>query len=205
MAVSLVQEGSGFPYIAPPVYKYLHVCSAELSTIEPTVDDVPNLEVTSFIKKVQNIADCKRKWCFRPLPFSFLDHQVNMASDDLSLKTVCLNELTAILEARYILPVTSIGMEGKPELIRTLLLHHSLLRSKAELDQLKSGLAALGVLDAMSQYPTILEPSFVAGKQTPLTAANAFFSARAMQFSTCYADHITILLITTIQTRCEIS
>ena len=64
MAMSLVQEGSGFPYIAPPVYKYL--CSAEFSTIEPTVDDVQNLEATSFIEKVQNIADCKRKLCFRP-------------------------------------------------------------------------------------------------------------------------------------------
>lgn len=79
------------------------------------------------------------------------------------------------LEAGYTLAVTSIGMGGKSELLRTLMLHHTLLRNKAVLDQLKSGLSALGVLDAMSKYPTILEPYFVAGKQTPLTAGNGFF------------------------------
>ena len=53
MAMSLVQEGSGFPYFAPPVYEYL--CGAELSSIKVTVDDVPNLEVRAFIEEVQNI------------------------------------------------------------------------------------------------------------------------------------------------------
>ena len=106
---------------------------------------------------------------------------------------MCLNQLSAILEAGYILPVTSIRMEGKPELLRALLIHHTLLRSKAELDQLKSGLTAIGVSEAISQHPTILEPYFVAGKQPPLTAGSAFFSAHAI-----YAHHITIpLLITT--------
>lgn len=59
MAMSLVQEGSGFPYIAPPVYEYL--CGAELSTIDPTIEDVPNLEVKSFIEEVLKIADSKKK------------------------------------------------------------------------------------------------------------------------------------------------
>ena len=83
--------------------------------------------------------------------------------------------MDVILESGYTLPVTCIGMGGKSELLRTLMLHHSLLRSKAVLDQLRSGLSALGVSDAMSKYPTILEPYFVAGKQPPLTAGNAFF------------------------------
>lgn len=38
------------------------------------------------------------------------------------------------------------------------------------LDQLKSGLDVLGVLDAMTKWPRILEPFFVGGKQGLLTA-----------------------------------
>ena len=60
MAMSLLQEGSGFPYIAPPVCKYL--CGAELWMIDPTIEDVPNLEVKSLIEEVLNIADSKKKW-----------------------------------------------------------------------------------------------------------------------------------------------
>ena len=102
----------------------------------------------------------------------FFNHQIYNAPDEESLRKVCLEEVGMILEAGYTLPVSCIGMEGKPELLRTLMLHHCLLRSKAILDQLKLGLSALGVLDALSKYPTILEPYFVAGKQPPLTAGN---------------------------------
>lgn len=56
------------------------------------------------------------------------------------------------------------------------MLHHCLLRSKAGLDQLRSGLSTLGVLDVMCKHPTALEPYFVAGKQPPLTAGNTLFS-----------------------------
>ena len=59
MAMSLLQEGSGLPYIVPPVYKY--VCGDELSMINPTIEDVPNLEVKSLIEEVLNIADSKKK------------------------------------------------------------------------------------------------------------------------------------------------
>ena len=50
------------------------------------------------------------------------------------------------------------------------MLHYTLYRNKAVLDQLKSGLATLGVLNAMTKYPQVLEPFFVAGLQPSLTA-----------------------------------
>ena len=84
--------------------------------------------------------------------------------------------MDVILKSGYTLPVTCIGMGGKSELLRTLMLHHCLLQSKAGLDQLRSGLSAPGVFIVMSKYPAILEPYFVAGKKPPLTACNAFFS-----------------------------
>ena len=50
MAMSLVQEGSGFPFMAPPVYHYL--CGIEMSSIHVTVDDTPIQEVTALIEEV---------------------------------------------------------------------------------------------------------------------------------------------------------
>ena len=156
-----------------------YLCSVELSSIDVTVDDVPNPEVKDLIEQVYTstrifitcLQICNEIHSHFPFP-----HQIDNAPDEPSLRKVCLKEVDVILESGYTLPVTCIGMGGKSELLRILMLHHALLRSKAGLDQLRLGLSALGVLDVMSKYPAILEPYFVAGKQPPLTAGNAFFS-----------------------------
>ena len=51
MAMSLVQEGSGFSFMAPPMYKYL--CGIEMASIDVTVKDVPNEEVKALIEEVR--------------------------------------------------------------------------------------------------------------------------------------------------------
>ncbi len=68
---------------------------------------------------------------------------------------------------------TTITMARKQELVHILMLHYTLLRNKAVLDQLKAGLSTLGVLDAMAKYPTLLEAFFISGQQPPLTAGIA--------------------------------
>ena len=45
---------------------------------------------------------------------------------------------------------------------------HSL--SKAATDQFKAGMCVAGVVEALCQYPHLLEGYFVANKATPLTA-----------------------------------
>lgn len=50
MAMSLVQGGSGYPFIAPPVYDYL--CDIDLLKIEITVEDIPIAEIRRFVQKV---------------------------------------------------------------------------------------------------------------------------------------------------------
>ena len=50
MAVSVLQDGSGFPYFALPVYQY--VCGADIATIDVQVEDVPNIEVKALIEEV---------------------------------------------------------------------------------------------------------------------------------------------------------
>ena len=51
MAISLLQEGSGFPFFAPPIYQYL--CGADIATIEVAMEDIPDFEVRNLIEEVQ--------------------------------------------------------------------------------------------------------------------------------------------------------
>ena len=48
LAMSLVQDGSGFPYVAPPLFEYL--CG--MSTIDMTKEDVPSYEVQQLLQQV---------------------------------------------------------------------------------------------------------------------------------------------------------
>ena len=51
MSMNLLQGGSGFPYLAPPVYQY--ISGVELSALDVSVEDVANFELQSMIKEVQ--------------------------------------------------------------------------------------------------------------------------------------------------------
>ena len=51
MAMSLVQGGSGFPYMAPPMYDYL--CGVEIPSIKVAIDDVPSCEVRQLLQQVE--------------------------------------------------------------------------------------------------------------------------------------------------------
>ena len=55
------------------------------------------------------------------------------------------------MEAGYTKPVTAITMTGKAEFMDVRKFHYTLYCNKAVLDQLKSGLDVLRVMDAMIQ------------------------------------------------------
>ena len=86
-----------------------------------------------------------------------------------------------IIEAGYNKPIRT---ASKQEIRRILKLHYTLFRNKSCMDQLKSGLAALGVLDAMAQYSHILRPFFQCGWRDPLTAGICNIM-RLVKFITC--------------------
>ena len=86
------------------------------------------------------------------------------------MKSTCANACDIIVDAGYTLPVTAVTLRRRSELVRTIMLHAVLLRNKLELDQLKTGLSTLGVLEAMSKNQNIMEPYFVSGKRPKLTA-----------------------------------
>ena len=53
MAMSLVQEGSIFSFMAPPMYMYKYLCGIEMASIDVTVEDVPNEEVKALNEEVR--------------------------------------------------------------------------------------------------------------------------------------------------------
>ncbi|XP_062519771.1 uncharacterized protein LOC134194818 isoform X2 [Corticium candelabrum] len=143
MAMSIVQGSIGFSFCAPPVYEYL--CGKEMTDIKVEIADVPNSETRELLKQIEVVAD------------------------DSTLQDICSSGIDVLIEAGYTKPVSQISLENKTEVAKTLVIH-TLYRSKAVLDQLKSGLATLGLLDAMSKHPQILEPLFVFGNRVALTA-----------------------------------
>ena len=56
MAMCLLHGGSGFPYLAPPMYDYL--CGEDASSIKVSAEDVPNVEVTQLLQKVTTQCVC---------------------------------------------------------------------------------------------------------------------------------------------------
>ena len=71
-------------------------------------------------------------------------------------------------------------MADKQELIHIITLHHTLLKCKAELDQLKGGLQALGVGDAMKAHPDLFEKFFTEAGLTTMTAGTNFFTKKVL-------------------------
>ena len=99
--------------------------------------------------------------------------QINKAEDAQALRQVCLQAVDTTIGAGYTLPGTSLQLGDRGHLIQTLRLHYVLLRSKAVLDQLITGLSSLGVLDSIRENPGMFEPYFIADEQAKLTSCKS--------------------------------
>lgn len=96
--------------------------------------------------------------------------QIREAEDDAGLRTVCLTEADIFLNSGYSKPITAVKLSDRDNLLKTIKLHHCLLRMKADIDQFQLGLATLGVGDAIKAHPQLFEPLFAHNKTAPLTA-----------------------------------
>lgn len=96
--------------------------------------------------------------------------QIMDCVDADGLRKVAMANIDLILECGWSKPVLSLQLGQKEELKRVLCLHHVLLKSKAEMDQLREGLATLGVADIMKKHPACLESFFVFTPSKVLTA-----------------------------------
>ena len=73
----------------------------------------------------------------------------------------------------YRKPVSSTTTKDKESIVSALVDYHLLIKVKAEMDQLKTGLASLGFLQELQSNPKLWEPYFMA-VQDPLNAGNFY-------------------------------
>ena len=81
-----------------------------------------------------------------------------------------LEGLDHISEAGYSKLFTAMSLALKKELCNILRCHFTVYRNILVMNQLKTDLAELDVLDAMTRFPNLFEPFFICDKQGPLTA-----------------------------------
>lgn len=70
-------------------------------------------------------------------------------------------------------PPNTLKMEDKITTVKSIALHHVLLRSKAEIDQFIERLECLGTRDMLKMYPQILFTYYMVGGHSILTAGKA--------------------------------
>ena len=73
-------------------------------------------------------------------------------------------------------------------LIRTVKMHFTILKCKAELDQLKNGLS-MGVREALCSHSDLLSPLFISTKATPLTSGMLHYHF------VLFIDHLTFICL----------
>ena len=72
-------------------------------------------------------------------------------------------------------PLISIKLSDRKEISRAIALHYTHLQCLAEVEQLKKGLASLGLLDIMQKNPDIVAPFFTSNNHQNLTAGIKMF------------------------------
>ena len=75
-----------------------------------------------------------------------------------------------LLTQGLVSPFLRSKMEDADVIFHCIALHHTILKSKAELDDLCSGLDVLGVRDMIKNHPDLLRPFFTDTREDILTA-----------------------------------
>ena len=89
--------------------------------------------------------------------------QMKKATTNEELRSLCLKDdnVQFIMDAGYSRPLTFVSITDKDRLLSVVTKHYTLLRNKADLDQLREGLSALGIGKMMAEHPDMMEPFFV--------------------------------------------
>ena len=78
--------------------------------------------------------------------------------------------MDVIITAGYTRPLYNATLQNKNDIINCVTLYHTILKTKAELDQLKSGLSTLVVGYALSKHPNLFTSCFTEIHETQLTS-----------------------------------
>ena len=85
-------------------------------------------------------------------------------------------------DAGVTVPSSSLTVEQIDDITHSLMMHYLVFSCKAELDQLKQGLAELEVLKLLHNHPALFKPLFVACGKPKLTADSV-----AATFNVCWS------------------
>ena len=94
-----------------------------------------------------------------------------------------MQALDTLIDCGVTKPVAKLGLQDVNAVIRTVALHTTILRVKAELDQFACGLKEAGMLDFIRAYPEFFRPMFV-NQHEELTAGLIFNSV-------CFCTYLT--------------
>ena len=86
------------------------------------------------------------------------------------MREVAGRNIDLLLECGYTKPVALLKLDDKSDLVHAVTLHKVVLSSLAELDQFRSGLAALGVRDSLQQYHELHASFYCMGSGDSLTS-----------------------------------
>jgi hypothetical protein len=93
------------------------------------------------------------------------------ASSEQELQEVVGEQFSVLNDCGFVKPFTGVKIEDKADIVQSICLHHVILRSKAEIDQLTEGLRSCGVLDEIRQNRDLTRSFFtIDGNPEKLTA-----------------------------------
>lgn len=85
-------------------------------------------------------------------------------------KVLAQQNVDCLVNAGFTNPVCRLTLADRTEIIKIVALHHALLQSKAELDQLVEGLSVNGVAGMLRDYPDLVKPFFTSSENQAISA-----------------------------------
>lgn len=96
--------------------------------------------------------------------------QLQQTEDESKFHDLLASQSDLICDSGYQKPTATSTLANKHEIVTTIFLHQTVYSCLAELDQLKSGLNVLGVVDEISKFPEMLVDFFTSANRRRLTA-----------------------------------
>ncbi|XP_019857667.1 PREDICTED: G2/M phase-specific E3 ubiquitin-protein ligase-like [Amphimedon queenslandica] len=137
IAMSVVQDGFGFPMLAPSIYEYMVTGTCTCTNIP--VQDIPEPRVSSLVLMI-----CSAET---------VEELKSIFDDD--------TYANALFETGYKKPISSLTLHNKEELTNVISTYHTLIKVKAQIDQFVKGLESLNIHSYMVKFPAIMKTLFV--------------------------------------------
>jgi hypothetical protein len=93
----------------------------------------------------------------------------NITDSDMLREFITDDKCAVVYDSGFALPITKVGIQDIPIIVRAVTLHSTLMPIKSELDQLTQGLEICGILPLIRKYPRLMKQLFVYDADDKLT------------------------------------